>query len=64
MKPQEDFNEKKDEQEEELLRKKVKELRPDDIQRLFEQGITFLFSRITDYTLTLFYLKLIGTCND
>ena len=64
MKPQEDFNEKKDEQEEELLRKKVKELRPDDIQRLFEQGITFLFSRTTDYTLTLFYLKLIGTCND
>ena len=44
MKPQEDFNEKKDEQEEELLQKKVKELRPDDIQRLFEQGITFLSS--------------------
>ena len=64
MKPQEDFNEKKDEQEEELLQKKVKELRPDDIQRLFEQGITFLSSRITDYTLTLSYLKLIGTCND
>ena len=33
-----DFNQSKENEEAELLQKKIKELRPDDIQRLFEQG--------------------------
>jgi len=38
MKPQDGFNQKKDEKESELLQKKIKELTPADIEKLFEQG--------------------------
>ena len=63
MKPQEDFNEKKDEKEEELLQKKIKELKPDDIQRLFEQGI---YCRLIDLFYIIFFLDLfsIYSCLD
>ena len=37
---QDGFNQKKDEKENELLQKKIKELTTEDIEKLFEQGLS------------------------